>query len=86
MCRCATIPYASLMTSERNPHETRIGPVLRAVREGAGMSRRGLAKAADVDHTHLSRVETGERALSPDLLQKVLTAIAARLHQKGDAA
>lgn len=74
------------MTSERNPKADPLGPALRAIREGAGMSRRTLAKAADVDHSHLSRVESGERTMSDALLVKVLTAVAARLLHKGEAA
>lgn len=50
------------------------------------MSRRTLAKAAEVDHSHLSRVESGERTMSDALLVKVLTAVAARLLHKGEAA
>jgi transcriptional regulator with XRE-family HTH domain len=73
------------MVSEQNPNADRIGPVLRAVREGAGMSRRSLATAAGVDHSHLSRVESGERTLSPELLVKVLQAVADRLVQKAEA-
>jgi len=74
------------MYTEPNPNESRIGPVLRAVREGAGMSRRSLAAAASIDHSHLSRVESGERTMSPELLVKVLQAIADRLLHRGEAA
>jgi transcriptional regulator with XRE-family HTH domain len=74
------------MTPEQNPNVDRIGPVLRALREGAGMSARGLAKAADVTHPHLLRVESGERAISPELLHKVLRAIADHLLRRGEAA
>lgn len=48
------------------------------------MSRRSLAKAANVDHSHLSRVETGERVISHEVLHKVLTALAARLIHGGE--
>ena len=74
------------MSSERKAHETHVGPVLRALREGARMSQRGLAKAAGVDHTNLNRVEASQREISPELLVKVLGAIADRLHHRGDAA
>ena len=80
------VAYLSLMTSERNPKIDPLGPTLRALREGAEMSRRSLAKAAGVDHTHLSRVETGERDISPEVLLKVLTALASRLLHRGEAA
>jgi transcriptional regulator with XRE-family HTH domain len=67
------------MNPEQNPNEGNLGQSLRAIREGAGLSRRGLAKAANVDHAHLSRVESGERAMSPALLSRVLRAIAESL-------
>jgi transcriptional regulator with XRE-family HTH domain len=74
------------MATERNPNEVALGAALRAIREGAGMSRRSLAKAASIDHTHLSRVEAGERVISPELLHKVLSALADRLLHRGEAA
>lgn len=67
------------MNPEQNPNEGNLGQSLRAIREGAGLSRRGLAKAAHVDHAHLARVESGERAMSPALLSRVLRAIAESL-------
>ena len=39
--------------------QQRIGPLLRQLREEAGLSVRGLATSADVDSTWLSRVEHG---------------------------
>lgn len=50
------------------------------------MTQRGLANAAGIDHSNLNRVEKSEREMSPELLHKVLSAIAARLHQGRDAA
>jgi transcriptional regulator with XRE-family HTH domain len=67
------------MNPEQNPNEGDLGQSLRAIREGAGLSRRGLAKAANVDHAHLARVESGVRAMSPALLNRVLRAIAESL-------
>lgn len=75
----ATLAYGTRMNPGQNPNETSIGPALRAIREGAGLSRRGLAKAANVDHAHLARVESGERQMSPALLYRVLSAIAESL-------
>jgi transcriptional regulator with XRE-family HTH domain len=43
--------------SEEQP--TQVGQLLRELREGKGMSVRGLAAAAQVDSTWLSRVEHG---------------------------
>jgi transcriptional regulator with XRE-family HTH domain len=68
------------MNPERNPNPTAsLGPVLRAIREGARMSQGSLALAANVTKSHLSRVEAGHRDISPELLHKVLSAIADRL-------
>jgi transcriptional regulator with XRE-family HTH domain len=50
------------------------------------MSQRSLAKAAGINHSHLSRVEAGKATLSPEFQQKVLAVINDRLHHKGDAA
>jgi DNA-binding LacI/PurR family transcriptional regulator len=50
------------------------------------MSVRGLASAAEVSHPHLLRVESGERAISPELLHKVLRAMADHLLRRGEAA
>ena len=74
------------MSTEPNPNGRRIGPVLRGVREGAGFTLRGLASEVGVTHSHLLRVESGERDISPELLEKVLRAIADRLMHKGEAA
>lgn len=74
------------MFPESNPNANRIGPVLRAIRQGSGFTIRGLAREVNVTHSHLLRVEAGEREISPDLLLKVLAAIANRLLRRGDAA
>lgn len=74
------------METEQNRNAAGVGPVLREIRVTLGLSRRGLAKDAQVDHTHLSRVESGERTPSPESLEKVLRAIAAHLLRKGEAA
>ena len=74
------------MNPEHNPNEALIGDVLRGLREGARMSQRGLAKAAGINHSHLSRVEAGKATLSPDFETKVLKALNVRLHHGGDAA
>jgi transcriptional regulator with XRE-family HTH domain len=74
------------MKPEGNPKDALVGATLREIREGAEMSQRTLAKAAGVNHSHLSRVEAGKATLSPDFQAKVLAAIDARLHHKGDVA
>ena len=78
--------YGTRMSTEQNPNGNRIGPVLRALREGTGLSARKLAETVKVSHPHILRVESGERAISPELLHKVLTAIADRLLHGDEAA
>jgi transcriptional regulator with XRE-family HTH domain len=74
------------MSTEQNPNGNPIGPVLRAIREGSGMSVRGLAKAAGISHSHLLRVESGERDVSRGLELRLLSAVADRLLRRGEAA
>lgn len=74
------------MNPSQTPNDELVGDVLRAIREGAEMSQRSLAKAAGVNHSHLSRVEAGKATLSPEFQQKVLAVVNARLHHKGETA
>lgn len=52
-----------------------LGPLLRATREGVGISRRALALRAGVNHTHLARFESGERAVSKVFVARVIAAL-----------
>lgn len=73
------------METEQDPNANLTGRMVKAVRTGAGMSIRSLAKTAGVHHGHLARVEAGERDISPALLRRVLEAVEA--HVRGaDAA
>lgn len=47
------------------------GAYLLELRERAGLTLRQLAAALDVDHTYLSHIESGRRAPSDDVLQRV---------------
>jgi transcriptional regulator with XRE-family HTH domain len=53
------------------PDTPGINALLRRLREDAGVSLRGAAADIGVAPSFLSRVERGERALSPDLRQRV---------------
>ena len=55
---------------------TAAGAAIQKLREQHGMSIRALARAADVDHTYISRIESGEAA-NPSA--RVLRDIAAAL-------
>lgn len=59
-----------------------MGVVVRAAREGAGISLRLLASQAGVNHSHLSRFETGERPISRVMYEHLLAAIAELLHRE----
>jgi transcriptional regulator with XRE-family HTH domain len=54
--------------------------MLRALREGAGMSLRTLADIlGDTTHGHIGRIETGERTPTPELSYRIIHAIASHL-------
>jgi transcriptional regulator with XRE-family HTH domain len=66
-------------------------PPLRAVREARGLALREVARRANIDVAHLSRVERGEARLSVDALARLarvleLRELAKLLHPyaKGD--
>ncbi len=63
-------------TTGTEPSDTTTGAVLRAMREGAGMSQRALAEGAECSHQHLAYIEQGQRPLSHDLAHRVAVAIA----------
>lgn len=47
------------------------GKILRILRERAGWSCKGLAKEVGLHHTHLLRVERGERELGKAAAQRI---------------
>lgn len=55
------------------------GGALRALRAAAGLTLEQVAQEAGVSHTHLSRVETGAKAASPEWIGAVAEAIAHHL-------
>lgn len=58
--------------------------MLAALREEVGMSQRQLARAMGVSHSHVSRVESGERELVDPFWTAAARAIAS--HLRGGAA
>lgn len=52
------------------------GRTLRMMREAHGVGVRDLAAMVGISPSHLSRVETGERAATPDLMNRICDAIA----------
>ena len=69
------------MPTTEPPH-TITGEVLRGMRDGVGMTLRTMADLVGCSHQHLARVESGERALTPDLAAKVARAIADHLNRR----
>lgn len=51
------------------------------MRDGVGMTLRTMADRVGCSHQHLARVESGERALTPELAAKVARAIADHLSE-----
>lgn len=68
----------SATLAERPPSkpEQLAGRALRMMRQTHRVSLRGLAALADVSPAHLSRVETGKRGASPDVMQRLYATIA----------
>ena len=64
-----------MTTITERPHKV-AGEVLRATREGAGISRRTMAVRAGCSSEHLARVESGECALTVDLADRINRAVA----------
>ena len=52
------------------------------MRDGVGMTLRTMAERVGCSHQHLARVESGERALTPDLAAKVAQVIADHLSRR----
>ena len=64
-----------MTTITERPHEV-AGEVMRATREGAGISRRTMAVRAGCSSGHLTRLESGECVLTVDLADRIHRAIA----------
>jgi plasmid maintenance system antidote protein VapI len=67
------------MSTITEPHHKVPGEVLRAMPHGAGVSLRAMASRVGCSHSHRARVEYGERALTPDLADRVARATAAHI-------
>lgn len=61
--------------SQVAPHNLS-GPTLRMMRNEHRVSLRELAALVGISASHLSRVESGERPVSPSLVERVCDAIA----------
>lgn len=63
-----------------------LGRVLRAMREGVGLSIREEARRVELTHSTLSRFERGERIISAETLARVARVIADEIAATRNAA
>jgi len=70
-----------MTTTTELPHGV-TGEVLRAMREDAGMSLRAMAWRIGCSHSHLARVEYGERALTGDMGHRISQATVAHILER----
>lgn len=66
---------ASGATGERDPYLTQLGERIRSLRAARGMSRKDLARGADVSERYLANLETGTGNASVLLLRQVARAL-----------
>lgn len=52
-----------------------LGKVIRASRQSAGLSQEALADAAEIDRSHMGKIERGERNVTVLNLFKISTAL-----------
>ncbi|MDF3886110.1 helix-turn-helix transcriptional regulator [Cupriavidus basilensis] len=62
-------------TGERNPYLTQLGERIRSLRAARGMSRKDLARGAEVSERYLANLETGTGNASVLLLRQVARAL-----------
>lgn len=51
------------------------GEALKAIRERSGLTQSDLAKTVGIRQPHLSNIEAGRRAASPDVAQRLAEAL-----------
>jgi transcriptional regulator with XRE-family HTH domain len=64
--------------------DNRNGNVIRNARKEAQLSVRAMANLIGISHTHLTRIENGERPLTPELSKRHAQALIQ--HLKGEVA
>lgn len=55
--------------------EERLGTVIRAERQARGLSQERLAQLADLDRTHIQRIERGKYSPKLDTLDRIARAL-----------
>lgn len=75
------------MFTPTHPQLAAFGAVLRAMREGCGLSVTELAERCGTNKSTISRLERGQRTVSADLLANLTRAIADKIAEnRGQAA
>ncbi len=57
----------------------RLGRIIRIAREAQGLSQRDLGAAAQIDQTHVSKIEQGKREAGLDVLVRIARALGVEL-------
>lgn len=67
-------------TSTSEPPNNHTGLALRTMRKGVGMTLRTMSERVGCCYQHLARIESGERALTPELGGRISRAIAEQIN------
>lgn len=78
---CETRPIQPAET----PHVAALGDLLRALRNGAGLSQRGLAERASVSRSLIERIEGGSTRTRSSTLLRLARVVAAKAPKLGTA-
>jgi predicted transcriptional regulator len=79
-----TVPNSNTSTSE--PPNDHTGLALRTMRKGVGMTLRTMSERVGCCYQHLARIESGERALTPDLGWRISRAITEQINSRNRSA
>ena len=79
-----TVPNSNTSTSE--PPNNHPGLALRTMRKGVGLTLRAMSERVGCCYQHLARIESGERALTPDLGWRISRAIAEQINYRNRSA
>ncbi|MFM8594344.1 MAG: multiprotein-bridging factor 1 family protein [Chloroflexota bacterium] len=58
------------------------GPTVKAFRQRRGLTKKALADKVQVDASHITRVESGERGVSKELVERIALALDASLQEE----
>jgi transcriptional regulator with XRE-family HTH domain len=73
-------------TTPSEPPNNHTGLALRTMRKGVGMTLRTMSERVGCCYQHLARIESGERALTPDLGWRIARAITEQINYRNRSA